>query len=240
MASNFAQIALQDTKTWTPDDKESDELILYFLLFAPVVNQIFSHFVSGCHLDRIGRLRGDDIEFNGLLPEILDTFIVRMTPDVLDHQVFQQFIAHIFEPENLFTICAVHICRYLNAAYYLRRLAQVHPDHPAWPECLRKLDATPLAEHFGLITYGSDWITHRRVSEFKEFVEGGCVGSFGLPTPDPQPPQQALVEDEHTVNEWSLMKSLPKLWHWLRQRQHCDTAAKTEEIMMNPSDISEV
>ncbi len=35
MASNFAQIALQDTKTWTPEDKESDELILYFLWFAP-------------------------------------------------------------------------------------------------------------------------------------------------------------------------------------------------------------
>ncbi len=58
------QIALQDTKTWTPEDKESDELILYFLLFAP--NQIFSRFVSGRHLDRIGRLRGDDIEFDGL------------------------------------------------------------------------------------------------------------------------------------------------------------------------------
>ncbi|PBK80984.1 hypothetical protein ARMGADRAFT_818396 [Armillaria gallica] len=85
MASNFSQIALQDTKTWTPEDKESDELILYFLLLAP--NQIFSHFVSGCHLDRIGRLRGLDIVANELLSQILDTFIIRMTPDVLDHQV---------------------------------------------------------------------------------------------------------------------------------------------------------
>ncbi|SJL16736.1 uncharacterized protein ARMOST_20265 [Armillaria ostoyae] len=238
MASNFAQIALQDTKTWTSEDKESDELILYFLWFAPVVNLIFSHFVSGCHLNRIGGLRGDDIEFDRLWPQILHTFIVRMTPDVLDHQVFQQFMAYIFEPENLFTICAVYICR--EATPYLRRLAQVHPDHPAWPECLRKLDATPLAEHFGLETYGLDYHTRcfqQIISEFKEFVEGGCVGRFGLHTPDPQPPRHALVENEHPVNERSLMKSLPKLWHRLRQ-QH--TAAKTEEIMMNPSSISEV
>ncbi len=247
IASKFAQIVLQDNKTWTVMDNngpgpyrssESDELILYFLWSSPIVNQMFSHFVSGCHLDRIGRLRGDDIEYNELLSQILDTFIVRMTPDVLDHQVLQQFMAYIFEPENLFTICAVHICRL--ATYSLRRLAQVHPDHPAWPECLRKLDAIPLAEHFGLPSYDSDWIT-RNFSEFKEFVEGGCVGSFGLPTPDPQSPQQAPVEDEHPVHEWSLMKSLPNLWHQLRQRRHSDTAAKTEEILMNPSSsISEV
>ncbi len=238
MASNFAQIALQDTKTWRPSDQGSNELILYFLWFAPVVNQIFSHFVSGCHLDRIGRLRGVDVKINVLLSEILDTFIVRMTPDVLDHQVLQQFTAHIFEPENLFTICAVHICR--NATHCLRRLTQVHPDHPAWPECLRKLDATPLAEHFDLLGGFPDW-TGSIVSEFREFVEGGCVGSFGMQTPDPQPPQQAPVGDDHPVNERLLMKSLPKLWHRLRQRQHCDTVAKTEEIMMNPSSsISEV
>ncbi len=167
-------------------------------------------------------------------------FIVQMTPDVLDHQVLQQFTAYIFEPENLFTICAVHICRHLNTDYYLRRLAQVHPDHPAGRSACGGLTLHLWLSTLICLGVFGDWITRPRVSEFKEFVEGGCVGSFGLPTPDPQPPQQAPVEDEHPVNEWSLMKSLPKLWHRVRQRQHSDTAAKTGEIMMNPSGISEV
>ncbi len=148
-------------------------------------------------------------------------------------------MAYIFEPENLFTICAVHICR--GATLCLCRLAQVHPDHPAWPECLQKLDTIPLAEYFYLPVLGGDpdWIGSI-VSEFREFVEGGCVGRFGMHTLDPQPLQQAPVGNDHPINEWSLMKSLPKLWHRLQQRQHCDMVAKTEEIMMNPSGISEV
>ncbi|KAK0216237.1 hypothetical protein IW262DRAFT_1299477 [Armillaria fumosa] len=244
MASKFAQIVLPDTKTWTFRDNngpgshrtsESDDLILYFLCFPPVINDIFSHFVSGHHLARIGNLRGEDIEFasDGHLSEILDMFIVQMSSDALDHQVFQQFMAYIFEPENLFTICAVHICRY--GTYYqgLRRLAQIHPDHPAWPECLQMLYIIPLAQYFGLGSDHPDWLIDSIVSEFKEFVEGGCVGRFGLRAPDLQAP----VQDENPVNEPSLMKSL---WHRLRWWQHHNTAVNTEEIMMNTTSISKV
>ncbi|KAK0216241.1 hypothetical protein IW262DRAFT_1299481 [Armillaria fumosa] len=235
MASKFAQNVLPDTKIWTLRDSgpgpynrvsESDELIYYFLQYPPVVNHIFSHFVSGRHLDRISKLRGDDIALDSVT-EILDLFIVQMTPDVLDHQVLQQFKAYIFEPENLFTICAVHICTNVTNHRGLRRLAQVHPDHPAWPECLWRLDITPLAEYFERESGSLGGRTSGVVSEFREFVEGGCVGSFGLPTPAP-------VQDENSVNEPSLMKSLLRRW------KHRDTAAKTEGIMMNTTGVGEV
>ncbi len=244
MASKFVQIAFQN-KTQTLQDNNrqywplsfesaSDELILYFLRFTPTVNLVFSHLVSECYLDQIGKLHGDDFfsnANNGYLPMILDTIIVQMTPDVLDQEIFQQSMAHIFEPKNLFTICAVHICRGLFK--YLRHLAQVCPDHPAWPECLQKLNTISVAEIFGSHNNSPDWITHN-ISEFKEFVEGGCVGDFGLDMSDLQSPQQALGKDEHCINILSLVKSL---WHWL---QHHDTVAKTEEVMINPSGISEV
>ncbi len=66
------------------------------------------------------------------------------------------------------------------------------------------------------------------------------MGSFGLDMPDLQSQQQALVGDENLINESSLRKSLSNLWHRLQQWQHCNTAAKTEEIMMNPSSIGQV
>ncbi len=89
---------------------------------------MFSHFVSGCHLDRIGKLRGDDIQYDGLLPQILDTFIIRMTPDVWTTRSYNSSQHTFLNPRTSLSFVQ---CTFVECYLLPRRLVQVQPDHPA-------------------------------------------------------------------------------------------------------------
>lgn len=141
-------------------------------------------------------------------------------------------MTYIFESENHFTICAVQICR--NNPEYLLHLAQVCPNHPVWPKCLQKLDTI-------LPSYDRDWNTHQILSDFRGFIEKGCVKDhrLGMSTKF-EPLRQALVEDEQLKNKPLLLELSLKLWHWLWQQKCCNTAAKMEGTMIASSSISQV
>ncbi|KAK0237117.1 hypothetical protein EDD85DRAFT_836146 [Armillaria nabsnona] len=105
---------------------------------------------------------------------ILNAFITGLESDVLNPETFQLFMEYLFEPESLFTVCVVLLVQH--KAHYLRCLALLRRDDPAWPECLKKLDTFPT--HFKVDHFPVN--SPRAVSEFRAFVEGGCVGVYGI------------------------------------------------------------
>ncbi|SJL11094.1 uncharacterized protein ARMOST_14497 [Armillaria ostoyae] len=159
------------------------ELVHYFLQFPPVMNEAFSHFVSRRLLGLIASLRGSDLAWNTGLSMILNAFITGLESDVLNPETFQQSIAYLFEPDNLFTVCAV-LLTWGKAHSTLRRLALFRRDDPAWPECLTKLDTIPV--QFGVEGY----LDSHAIIDFREFVEGGCVGIYGIDMDDSQTPRR--------------------------------------------------
>ncbi len=66
----------------------------------------------------------------------------------------------------------------------LRRFALLRRDDPAWPECLTKLDTIPV--QFGVQAYLDSHV----VMDFREFVEGGCVGVYGINNPGSHTPRR--------------------------------------------------
>ncbi len=151
MAATFVRIAFQED-AWTSQYEPSHryifqlsaaaELVHYFLRFPFVMNEAFSHFVSRRLLGPIASLRGYNVSLNPALSMILDAFITGLESDVLNPEMFQQSIDYLFEPENLFTVCALLLMR-LSTRSALRRLALLRRDDPAWPECLMQLDTFP-------------------------------------------------------------------------------------------------
>ncbi|KAK0231114.1 hypothetical protein IW262DRAFT_459161 [Armillaria fumosa] len=159
------------------------ELVHYFLRFPPVMNETFSHFVSGRLLSPITSLRGYDFSLNAALPMILDALIIGLESDVLNPGTIQQSIDYVFIPENLFTACALLFMR-LSTRSALRHLALLRRDDPAWPECLMQLDTFPA--HFEVQFHPSTG--PHAISEFRASVEGACGGVYGLDTSDSQTP----------------------------------------------------
>ncbi|PBK80804.1 hypothetical protein ARMGADRAFT_1068828 [Armillaria gallica] len=156
----------------------------------------------------IASLRGYDLARNPALSMILDVFITGLESDVLNPDTFQQSMEYLFEPENLLTVCAVLLVQDITHSA-LRRLALLRRDDPAWPECLMKLDTIPA--HFG-----TGFFTLNRspaISEFRAFVEGGCVGVYGIDMPDSQTPRRdhdASCRPEHSPSRIKLW--LNQLW----------------------------
>ncbi len=114
---------------------------------------------------------------------ILNAFIAGLESDVLNPATFQQSVAYLFEPDNLFTVCAV-LLTWGKAHSTLRRFALLRRDDPAWPECLTKLDTIPV--QFGVQAYLDSHV----VMDFREFVEGGCVGVYGINNPGSHTPRR--------------------------------------------------
>ncbi|PBK86337.1 hypothetical protein ARMGADRAFT_972883 [Armillaria gallica] len=165
MASNFTRLAFKD-QAWT---LSSDPMTLHFVreflrLGEPIANQILSHFVSGRLLDYVVKLRGDDeIWREWQLQGILRVFVSGIRGS-------DAAVAYLFEPDNIFAVCAMFIV--WKDIPHLRLLAQCCPDHPVWTECLQKLDT--VMEHFQLEV----WPQRREdllstVSDFRMLFEGG-------------------------------------------------------------------
>ncbi|KAK0457160.1 uncharacterized protein EV420DRAFT_542936 [Desarmillaria tabescens] len=227
MAANFVRIAFQD-EAWTSrdeplhsrDDATFDhfsaaaELVHYFLRFPPVMNETFSRFVSGRLLDPIANLRGGDLYFHRALSMVLDAFIAGLESDVLKPETFQQSIAYLFEPKNLFTVCAVLLMQN-KAPSALRRLALLRPDNPAWRECLKKLDTFPA--HFE-VEYSSTRLSHA-IWDFQTFVEGGCVGVYRINMPGCQTPRRDHDGSYRPENTPPRTKLWLRLWNqfWLHR-----------------------
>ncbi|SJL11097.1 uncharacterized protein ARMOST_14500 [Armillaria ostoyae] len=193
MADTFVRIAFQYDAWTSPYEPghgyvghptTAAELVHYFLRFPATINKAFSHFVSGRLLGPIASLRGHDVSLNVTLSMILDAFITGLESNVLNPETIQQSIDYLFEPENLFTVCAVLFMQSAHSA--LRRIALLRRDDPAWPECLMQLNTFPA--HFeiqNIIVHGS-----LIIEDFRAFVEGGCVGVYGIDISDSQTPRQ--------------------------------------------------
>ncbi len=185
MAANFVRIAFQDD-AWVSQYEPAHgynsrlsaavELVHYFLRFPPVMKEAFFHFVSKRLLGPIASLRGYGFSSNAGLSMILKAFITGLESDVLNPEILQQSMEYLFEPENLFTVCAVLLVQ--DKPHSLRCLALLRPNDPAWPDCLKKLDTFPT--HFDVMYFP---VT---ISDFRAFLEGGCVGVYGIGMTDPQ------------------------------------------------------
>ncbi len=151
---------------------------------------------------------------------ILKVFIagagIRWNPET-----FQQSIDYLFEPENLFTVCALLLIR-RSIRSALRRLALLRRDDSAWPECLRKLDTFPA--HFEVQLELHPSTGPQAISEFRAYVEGGCVGVYGIDMSDSQTPRRdhdASCRPEKFAFENQVMaeSALDASWY---QRGRCE------------------
>ncbi|KAK0237111.1 hypothetical protein EDD85DRAFT_953119 [Armillaria nabsnona] len=217
MAAKFVRIAFQDDAWASPFPSvpgsishlaAGAELAHSFLGFPPVMNEAFSHFVSRRLLGPIASLRGFDFAGNPAVSMILNAFITGLDSDVLNPETFQQSIAYLFEPENLFTVCALLLTGF-STRPALRRLALLRPDDPAWPECLMNLDTLPA--YFEVRLYPSTG--PQAISVFRAFLEEGCVGVYGLDMSHSQTPRQDNDGSSHPGHSPSRIKLwLNQLW----------------------------
>ncbi|KAK0436726.1 hypothetical protein EV421DRAFT_1104698 [Armillaria borealis] len=217
MADTFVRIAFQDdawSSRYQPGHgyvfhpTAAAELAHYFLWFPPVMNEAFSHFVSGRLLGPIASLRSYDFSLNTALSMILDAFITGLESDVLNPETIQQSIDYLFEPENLFTVCALLLMR-LSTRSALRRLALLRRDAHVWPECLMQLNTFPA--HFEVQFHPSTG--PHAISEFRAFVEGGCGGVYGIDMSDSQTTRRNHDGSSHPGYSPSRIKLwLHQLW----------------------------
>ncbi|KAG7443313.1 uncharacterized protein BT62DRAFT_996127 [Guyanagaster necrorhizus] len=222
MASNFVRIAFQDNPwitrsgpTYLSHFKPAAELATFFFQFPPIIKEVFSHVVSRRLLDQISANRHNAyLELSDALPIIFDAFITGLASN---SGISQMSIDYLFESDNLFRACTALVS--CDKADSLRRLALLRPaNDPAWPECLQKLDT--VSERF---EWPSFMEKHARtIADFREFVEGGCVGDFG----GGYPPGRAPDKEKHLMGLRLMMKSPQKHWHRLRRPRSSGVTAE--------------
>ncbi|KAK0216205.1 hypothetical protein IW262DRAFT_202078 [Armillaria fumosa] len=234
LTASFVPIAFQDdawASRYEPGHgyisrlPTATELVHYFLQFPPVMNEFFSHFVSRRLLSPIVGLRGPSLAslaWDGF-SMILNAFITGLESNVLDAETIQRPIDYLVEPDNLFTVCAVLLIQ--NARSALRRLALLRRDDPVWPGCLMQLDTIPMqlptipmhlkSQLRPIGPYIIPESISEFISEFRTFVEGGCVGVYGIDMDDSQAKRRDHNESSRPESWPSRIKSwLNQLWSY--------------------------
>ncbi|KAK0492234.1 hypothetical protein EDD18DRAFT_1183493 [Armillaria luteobubalina] len=175
LAIKFVQIAFEDvsqTSLYHEDYYHAAyELGIYFFKHTSFTNETLAYFV----LTLFEHLRKQD---GRLLSVFLDLIVTGLASEQWDVQVRQQSLNYLFEPENLFISCTTLIT--WGELSTLRRLALLHSRDPAWARCLQQLEVFD----FPIQPSGTHDIPHT-MSDFKAFIEAGCVGAFGKDYPAP-------------------------------------------------------
>ncbi len=151
LATKSVRIALKDSGSPT------HELGTYFFQHTSFTNETSAFFVS----DLFEELRTQIT--NTALRTFLCLIITGLGSEYLGVHIRQQSLEYLHEPDNLFISCTTLIQRYDTRT--LRRLALLHPEHLSWPGCLQRLEDSEMEELL--------------VTDFKAFIQAGCVGAFG-------------------------------------------------------------
>ncbi|KAK0494183.1 hypothetical protein EDD18DRAFT_1107219 [Armillaria luteobubalina] len=230
MTATFVRIAFQGDAWvsqyepaygYTSQLTTAAELVHYFLQFPPVMNEAFSYLVSRRLLGQITSFRDSDFARTHALSMVLTAFITVLESNVLDPETTQRSIDYLFEPDNLFTVCIV-LLTWIRGHSILRHLALLRQNHPAWSECLTKLNTIPV--QFGVEAYLRD---SHAIIDFREFVDGGCVGAYGIDTSGSHTPRR-----DHDGSS-SPGDSLSRLGLWMNQLWAClGFRAKREAVML--------
>ncbi|KAK0195054.1 hypothetical protein F5146DRAFT_1024016 [Armillaria mellea] len=174
------------------------ELGTYFFRHTSFTNEALAHFVSTL----FEHLRKQD---GRVLSVFLDLIVTGLASEQLDVQVRQQSLEYLYKPENLFASCTTLIT--CGETRTLRRLALLHPKDPAWSGCLRQLEVFDFPEQASVMHY----IRHT-ISNFKAFIEAGCVGTFGKADTMSSNFMRLDQEDEDSPRHyWSTV------WHRVRR-----------------------
>ncbi|KAK0471182.1 hypothetical protein EDD18DRAFT_1119679 [Armillaria luteobubalina] len=173
MAANFVRIAFEDD-AWASEYELDQEYILQL----PVAAEVVHYFLQFPPRDEPTHVRGSNFPRNPALSMILNAFVAGLGCNVLDSETSQRSIDYLFEPGNLLTVSAVLLTRKARSA--LRRLALLRRDDPVWPGCLTQLGTQlgTLPVPFEVQFFSRSGL--HAISEFRAFVEGGCVGPYGL------------------------------------------------------------
>ncbi|KAK0476199.1 hypothetical protein IW261DRAFT_1492439 [Armillaria novae-zelandiae] len=207
---------------YTSELTTAAELVHYLLQFPPVINEVFSYFVSRRLLGPIASFRGSDFARTHDLSIILNAFVAGLESNVLDPETIQRSTDYLFEPDNLVTVCSV-LLTCIRGHSTLRCLALLRRDHPAWSECLTKLDTIPV--QFGAEAY----LDSHDIIDFREFVDRGCVGAYGIDKPDSHTPRR-----DHDGPSCPPEDSLSRLRLWLNQLwPRLGVRATNEEVVMS-------
>ncbi|KAK0214280.1 hypothetical protein EDD85DRAFT_1030129 [Armillaria nabsnona] len=154
--------------------------------------------------------------------EFDDLIVTGLASEQLDVQVRQQSLEYLYEPDNLFTSCKTLIT--WDDVRTLRRLALLHPRDPTWSRCLRQLEDFDFPEW----ALGMHDIPHT-VSDFKAFIEAGCVGAFGKVDTASSNFMRLDQEDEDSPRHpWSTA--------WRRVRRFIPGEPSREEIELSSND----
>ncbi|KAK0231965.1 hypothetical protein EDD85DRAFT_955798 [Armillaria nabsnona] len=99
---------------------------------------------------------------------VVREFFLALAPDRLDSQIFQQARDYVFEPQTLFTTCALLLWHddETESNPVLRHLALLSPNHPSWLQCLEKLNTIPEDFHLD----NPQEVYYHRIGAFQVFI----------------------------------------------------------------------
>ncbi|KAK0455545.1 uncharacterized protein EV420DRAFT_1644773 [Desarmillaria tabescens] len=188
LATKFVRNTLEGTSRWQYSN--ASELGTYFFRSTSFTNETVAYFVSSFfkHL-----CTQDSSPTVSIFLSLIVTILASENSDI---HIRQQSLEYLYEPNNLFTSCSTLIeC---GQSGTLRRLALLRPKDPAWSGCLQRLQDFELQEGI--------WNQPRIiVANFKVFIEGGCVGTFGeddMASSNPPGPVQG-ENDNSPQHPWS-------------------------------------
>ncbi|KAK0455559.1 uncharacterized protein EV420DRAFT_577435 [Desarmillaria tabescens] len=187
LATKFVRNALEDTSR---SYSNAYELGTYFFRSTSFTNKTAAYFVSSL----FEHLRTQDS-----IPPVsafLDLIVTVLASENLDIHIRQQSLEYLYEPDNLFTSCTTLIQN--GDPWTLRRLALLRPKDPAWSGCLQRLQDFEILEEPWVLRDAIPGV----VVDFKAFIEGGCVGTFGKDDDDavssnPVQPTQGDADSPH-------------------------------------------
>ncbi|SJK98039.1 uncharacterized protein ARMOST_01295 [Armillaria ostoyae] len=145
---------------------------------------------------------------------LLDLIVTALTSENMDVEIRRRSLDYLYKPDNLLIYCRSLIRT--RGMKTLRRLALLRPKDPAWSGCLQLLLQGPQGhEMWDWQTRDFTRIPQSITTNFKAFIEAGCVGAFGQDDSDTAPPnstQSAQGEDVNSSQHlWSTM------WRTVRQ-----------------------
>ncbi len=210
LATKSIQIALRD------GDRHTLELGTYFFQHTSFTNETLASFVS----DLFEELRTEI--WTDTLWTFLRLIITKLGSKDLGVDICEKSLKYLHKPDNLFTSCTALII--WNDNQTLRRLALLHPGHDSWDGCLQRLEDSGRKELL--------------VTDFKAFIEAGCVGAFGE---DDARLVGVFVEDDTASSSSSVSsqeendKSLQHLWStvWHRVQRFIAGKPRREEIELS-------
>ncbi len=207
----------EDDQRFTP----ATELALHFFSSPLFINQAVEQFVTQRLFDSFADLpRSNRINLYDAVAVVREFFLA-LVPDRLDSQIFQQARNYVFEPQTLFTACALLLVHEdeTKSNRVLRHLAFLSPNYLPWLQCLEKLNTVP--EYFGQNIDREDY--SRRMGAFQVFIRGGCVDEYGMDVA-----RSEQDEDDHPGNPPTNMRLPSSLWR--RFRWNTDGKLKNEAV----------